>query len=146
MLIWENLLERVRKKLSMWKRQFLSKGGRIVLVKSVLSSLPVFLLSSRLVMETVAFELEKLTKRFIRASKDGLKKFHLVAWEILCIPIDRGGLGLKGIRETNIEQLCKWFWCIHDNQMWVRILEDKYGTTGDIFFPLHGRSLVRYSI
>ncbi|GAU10825.1 hypothetical protein TSUD_424490, partial [Trifolium subterraneum] len=42
---WEPVLARLKKKLSGWKSRFLSFGGRLVLLKSVLTSLPVYALS-----------------------------------------------------------------------------------------------------
>ena len=38
--IWNPILEKMEKKLSGWKRLYLSKGGRLTLLKSTLSSLP----------------------------------------------------------------------------------------------------------
>ena len=38
--VWNSILERIEKKLSGWKRFYLSKGGRLTLVKITLSSLP----------------------------------------------------------------------------------------------------------
>jgi hypothetical protein len=37
--------ERIEKKLSSWKGKYLLVGGRLVLIKSVLSTLPMFMLS-----------------------------------------------------------------------------------------------------
>ncbi|MCH92100.1 transposon TX1 putative protein, partial [Trifolium medium] len=42
---WEPVLTRIQNRLSGWKSRFLSFGGRLVLLKSVLTSLPVFALS-----------------------------------------------------------------------------------------------------
>jgi hypothetical protein len=42
---WETIEERIEKKLSSWKGKYLSVGGRLVLINSVLSSLPMFMLS-----------------------------------------------------------------------------------------------------
>ncbi|GAU10186.1 hypothetical protein TSUD_420150, partial [Trifolium subterraneum] len=42
---WEPMLARLNNRLSEWKSRFLSIGGRLVLLKSVLSSLPVYALS-----------------------------------------------------------------------------------------------------
>jgi len=42
---WEPLLKRFKSRLSGWKLKHLSLGGRLVLLKSVLSSLPVYALS-----------------------------------------------------------------------------------------------------
>ena len=43
--IWNPILERVEKKLVGWKRLYLSKGDRLTLLKSTLSSLPTYYLS-----------------------------------------------------------------------------------------------------
>jgi len=42
---WDHVVARIESRLSMWKNIFLSFGGRLVLIKSVLSSLPVYALS-----------------------------------------------------------------------------------------------------
>ncbi|GKV22579.1 hypothetical protein SLEP1_g32439 [Rubroshorea leprosula] len=43
--MWQPMVESVRKKLASWKGRYLSMGGRITVINSVLSSLPVFLMS-----------------------------------------------------------------------------------------------------
>ena len=43
--IWDGVEERFRKKLALLKRQYISKDGRITLIKSTLSSLPLYLIS-----------------------------------------------------------------------------------------------------
>ncbi|CAJ2673682.1 unnamed protein product [Trifolium pratense] len=42
---WEPVLDRLKNRLSGWRSRFLSIGGRLVLLKSVLTSLPVYALS-----------------------------------------------------------------------------------------------------
>ena len=42
--IWDGVDGRFRKRLAMWKRQYISKGGRITLIKSTLSNLPIYLM------------------------------------------------------------------------------------------------------
>lgn len=42
---WEPVITRFDKKLSLWKCRYLSFGGRITIMKSVLASLPVYFLS-----------------------------------------------------------------------------------------------------
>ena len=40
--IWNPILEKMEKKLSGWKRLYLSKGGRLTLLRSTVSSLPMY--------------------------------------------------------------------------------------------------------
>jgi hypothetical protein len=42
---WKPVLNRIKHRLSGWKNRFLSFGGRLILLKSVLTSLPVYALS-----------------------------------------------------------------------------------------------------
>ncbi|PNX58080.1 ribonuclease H, partial [Trifolium pratense] len=42
---WKPVMDRLKNRLSGWKSRFLSFGGRLVLIKSVLTSLPVYALS-----------------------------------------------------------------------------------------------------
>ncbi|MCI45314.1 putative RNA-directed DNA polymerase, partial [Trifolium medium] len=45
LVFWEPVVSRLKNRLSGWKSQFLSFGGRLVLLKSVLTSLLVYALS-----------------------------------------------------------------------------------------------------
>ena len=42
---WDGIEERFRKRLTMWKRQYISKGWRITLIRSTLSNLPIYFMS-----------------------------------------------------------------------------------------------------
>jgi hypothetical protein len=52
---WKMVEERMEKRLSSWKEKYLSVGGRLVLINSVLTSLVIFMMSffevSRRVLE-----------------------------------------------------------------------------------------------
>jgi len=43
--IWDGVIEKVEKRLASWKRLYLSKGGRVTLIKSTLSNLPTYYMS-----------------------------------------------------------------------------------------------------
>jgi hypothetical protein len=61
---WNTLLERIEKKLSSWKGKHLSVGRRLVLINSVLTSLPLYMLSFFEVPRMVLEKLEYLRSRF----------------------------------------------------------------------------------
>ena len=60
----ESYLEKIEKKLSGWKRFCLSKGGRLTLLKSTLSSLPTYFLSLFTIPKAVAARLESIQRNF----------------------------------------------------------------------------------
>ena len=57
--VWDGVEERFRKRLALWKRQFISKGGRITLIRSTLSSMPIYLMSLLRMPRAVSLRLEK---------------------------------------------------------------------------------------
>ena len=42
---WDGVEEKVRRRLAIWKKQYISKGGRITLIKSTMASMPVYQMS-----------------------------------------------------------------------------------------------------
>ena len=68
---------------------YLSKGGRITLIKSTLSNLPTYLLSLFLIPTSVANRIEKLYCDFLWGGLGDEFKFHLVKWSKVCSPILR---------------------------------------------------------
>ena len=42
--IWNPILEKMERRLAGWKRLYLSKGGKVTLIKNTLSSLPMYFL------------------------------------------------------------------------------------------------------
>jgi hypothetical protein len=58
--VWNPILEKMKRRLARWKLLYLSKGGRLTLLKSTLSSLPTYYLSLFTVLISVAKRLEKI--------------------------------------------------------------------------------------
>ena len=77
--IWNSILERMEKKLSGWKQLYLSKGGRLTLLKSTLSSLPTYYLSLFTIPKAVANRLERIQRNFLWGSSVECFKYPLVA-------------------------------------------------------------------
>ncbi|KAK3206772.1 hypothetical protein Dsin_020818 [Dipteronia sinensis] len=68
----DSVLLRIQKRLAPWKKKFLSKGGRLILIKSVLASIPTYYLSIFKVPVSVAQDIEKLQTIFFWG--DGIEK------------------------------------------------------------------------
>ena len=63
--VWDGVEERVRRRLALWKRQYISKGGRITLIKSTLASMLIYQMSLFWMPKIVARRLEKVQRDFL---------------------------------------------------------------------------------
>lgn len=64
-IFFEDTIGKLTQKLEGWKSQFLSFGGKITLIKSVLASLPLHIFSSMVVPKQVQKRLEGLMSTFL---------------------------------------------------------------------------------
>ena len=108
--IWNPVLERVEKKLSSWKRLYLSKGGRLTLLKSILSSIPTCYLSLFTIPQHIVDRLERIQRNFLWGSSNEVFRYPLVAWDKVVWPVEIGGLGIWKIGLFNQTLLGKWLW------------------------------------
>ncbi|RVW93878.1 Transposon TX1 uncharacterized 149 kDa protein [Vitis vinifera] len=127
--MWDGVEEKVRRRLALWKRQYISKGGRITLIKSTLASMPIYQMSIFRMPNSVAKRVEKTQRDFLWGGGNLEGKVHLVKWDVVCSEKFNGGLGLRRIATLNRALLGKWVWrfaCEKDN-LWKQVISTKYG-------------------
>ncbi|KAJ9696052.1 hypothetical protein PVL29_008354 [Vitis rotundifolia] len=127
--VWDGVEERMRGNLALWKRQYISKGGRITLIKSMLASMPLYQLSLFRMPKIVARRLEKLQRDFLWGGGNMERKAHLVNWESVCTDNENGGLGLRKLIPLNKALLGKWVWRFSraKDDLWKQVITAKYG-------------------
>ena len=76
---------------------YLSKGGKVTLIKSSLLSLPTYFLSFLPLSGKVAKRMKKLQRDFLWNGIGGEPKIHLVNWAKVCKPLQVGGVGYKTV-------------------------------------------------
>ena len=108
-VIWDSVVEKVERRLASYKRMYLSKGGRVTLIKSTLSNLPTYLLSLFPIPAIIANCIEKLRCDFLWGVLGEEFKYHSVSWSKVCSPIFEGALGICNLQSSNQALLGKWF-------------------------------------
>jgi len=126
---WEPVMNIIKSRLSGWQSRFLSFGGRLVLLKSVLTSLPVYALSFFKAPSGIISTLESM---FIKKNLGGCednRKISWIAWSSVCLSKACGGLGVRRLREFNLALLGKWCWRLLEDRgsFWYRVLVARYG-------------------
>lgn len=125
---WEPVISRVKKRLVAWKNKSLSFGGRICLIKSVLSSIPLYFLSFFKAPIGVIKSCHCIMRSFLWGESNGTNKIAWVSWENLCKPKEEGGLGIKDWGLINLALLSKWRWRYlkERDSLWSKVLSAKY--------------------
>lgn len=124
---WKMIEDRFEKRLSSWKGKLLSAGGWLVLISSVLSSLPMFMLSFFEVPRGVLRKMDFYRSRFYWQNDQHRKKYRLAKWDLLCQPKDQGGLGIINLDIQNKCLLSKWlFRLLNEEGMWQQLIRNKY--------------------
>ena len=77
--IWDYVVEKIDRRLAIWKRLYLSKGGRITLIRSTLSNLPTYFMSLFPILALVAAHIEKIQHAFLWGGISEDFKYHLVS-------------------------------------------------------------------
>ena len=132
MAVWDSVEERMRKRLALWNRNYISKGWRVTLIKSTLASLPLYQMSLIRMPAIVTKRLEKLQGNFLWGGGALEKKTHLVKWKVVCSEKGMGGLGLRNLTLLNKALFGKWIWRfgLDPNCTWKRLMSFKYGVDG----------------
>ena len=104
------IVERVMNKLAGWKARFLSFAGRSVLVKSVMSSIPNYVMQAASLLAHLCEKLDKINQDFLWGSTSEKRRLHLVGWSKIIRPKEEGGFGIQGARAKNLALLAKLNW------------------------------------
>ncbi|KAL5545374.1 hypothetical protein UlMin_005061, partial [Ulmus minor] len=126
---WNPVVEKVGKRLDGWKKSVLSKGGRLTMIQSVLSSIPIYFMSLFKLPNGVAALLEKMMRQFLWDKEVGGKGKNLVDWKLVCSPKESGGLGIGNLLIRNKALLGKWLWRfpLEQHTLWAAVIRSKYG-------------------
>ena len=134
--VWDGVEERFRRRLALWKIQYISKGGRLTLIRSVLSNMPTLLSLFRL-PKKIKLRLDKIQRDFLWGGGSSERKIHLIKWDSVCQSKERGGLGIRNLSNFNRALLGKWCWrfTMEDNSMWRSVINLKYDLEVRGWFP-----------
>jgi hypothetical protein len=118
----------MERRLAGWKKLYLSKGGRLTLIKSTLSNLPMYYLSLFPVPMSVAKRMEKIQREFLWGGMGDDQKLNLVSWNQICRPLRAGGLGIRNVHKFNQALMGKWLWryATEMEALWHKIIKAKY--------------------
>ncbi|KAL0917861.1 hypothetical protein M5K25_012962 [Dendrobium thyrsiflorum] len=126
---FRSIIDHALTKLNAWGSRSLSMAGSVLLIKSSLLSLPIFLSTLTLVPKSILHNLDKLCRDFLW-NKDKVRKgLHYIAWDELCKPKLLGGLGIHSsiAKIGPLSSRITWRFIHNPNLLCNRIIISKYG-------------------
>lgn len=125
---WQSTLEKIKKRLASWSFRSLNVASRIVLLKSVLLSIPIYPLSIMAAPKGVFAKMREILGKFLWGGPKQQRKSTLVSWKNVIKRKEEGGLGVRDPEILNKVLGAKlwWRWVQGGNDVWKRIWNKKY--------------------
>ena len=92
---FNDIKEKLAKKLAGWKEKLLSKAGKEVLIKAVAQGIPTYIISCFKLLGALCEGLTSMIHNFWWGQKQDEKKMAWMSWDKLCMLKACGGMGFK---------------------------------------------------
>lgn len=104
-------LDRIRARLAGWKGRLMNMVERRVLVRSMLSAMPTFVLTVLRPPKKLLKDIDKTRRRFLWAQEEEVMGGKCkVSWQTVCSPIAKGGLGIQDLQLFGRALRLRWLW------------------------------------
>nr|GEX24315.1 RNA-directed DNA polymerase, eukaryota, reverse transcriptase zinc-binding domain protein [Tanacetum cinerariifolium] len=112
-------------------------GGRFTLIKSVLSSLPLYQMSVYKAPMGVLHRMESIRRRFFNGANTNEDKMSMIGWQKIMASRKKGGLASRVFFAQNRALLFKWIWRSRsqESSLWYRVLKAMFGDHGSLDNP-----------
>jgi hypothetical protein len=143
------------------KGQGLSMDGNETLIKSVLQAVSTYPMSCFWLSKKMCKSLKSVSSRFWWGEANDKRKIPWVAWDKMCLPKRKGGMGFQDFEAFNQALLAKQAWRLLTNpgSLCARVLRARYFKNGGILTAtcpsnasytwrsiVHGRDLLKEGI
>ena len=105
------LVDKVGAKLQGWKGRLMTKSGRLILVRSVFSSIPTYHVTAFPLSKWAIKKINRIRRNFLWKGADETRSGNcLVNWRRVRQPKSLGGLGIKDLACFNRALRLRWMW------------------------------------
>lgn len=124
---WVRLVTKLEKRLNCWTHRYLSRAGRLVLIKSILEATPVFWMALAWIPRHILARLQKLCNRYLWTGNQDKHIFSWISWQKIALPKRWGGWGLKDLPLFAQSLAAKMGWSLLTSQnLWSHLSYHKY--------------------
>ena len=134
--------ERLINRVNGWTFKFFTKGGKEVIIKSVVTALPNHVMGCYRIPKTVMKKLTSAVARFWWSPGGNTRGMHWKSWDKVCVPKADGGLGFKDLTDFNTAMLGKQFWRLIEKPytLFARVFKGRYFRNASPLEPIRSYS------
>lgn len=124
---WVWLVAKIEKILTCWSHRYLSRAGRLILIKVVLEATPVFSMALAWIPRNILAKLQQLCNWYLWAGNQDKRIFAWIGWNKIALPKKWGGWGLKDLPIFAKALAGKMGWALlTSHSLWTNITFHKY--------------------
>eukprot|EP00253_Pinus_taeda_P002811 PITA_02811 len=124
---WNWLIAKIEARISHWSFRWLSRAGRLTLIKSVLLAILVYWAALTWIPKGVLEKIRRICSRFLWAGSKESSVLPWVAWDKVARPKEWGGWGIKRLPDFSLSLAAKSGWrLITMENLWTRVVKRKY--------------------
>ncbi|XP_071902709.1 uncharacterized protein [Coffea arabica] len=125
--VFDGIIAKVRARVCHWSTRLLSTGEKLILIKHVLNSMPMYLLQVLKPPKVVIVALGKIFNALLWDKAHDSKRIHWASWERLCFPTEKGGLGVRSLNDMVTAFSYKLWWRLRQQgSIWSDFMYSKY--------------------
>jgi hypothetical protein len=114
---YQMVVEQVARKLPPCQGAIMARSGRLVWIKSVLRSIPVYAMMAENLPAWARKEIDAICRKFFWAgAEQSVRGKCMVAWKSCCRPTDLGGLGISDLQLAGYALQTRWLWLQQANE------------------------------
>jgi hypothetical protein len=113
----------------------LSPTGKVVLIRAVIESLLVYVMSTTMLPRGLMMQITRLIRSFFGGRTDSRRYMAWAGWEKVTLPKSKGGLGMRDLECMNKALMLKVVWKLAQQSdcLWAKVLTAKYLGRGSLW-------------
>jgi hypothetical protein len=119
------LIDKIIKRIAGWRGKLLTRAGRMILIKTYIASIPIYMLSLFKFPSWVVDIINSHMANCFWDEYEGHKKLHLANWHLIYMKKEYGGLGIPDLKDLNLCLLGSWVkrFIKNEGKLWRGIVD-----------------------